>query len=386
MGNLFCDAYGAGVVLGENCISTSIWVKLLTSPSCRHRFTAAFVAALLLNNLHCPHRILQQYVQTLTKYEIKEEQLYDTARPSFTIDGLSLHEFTTVYENTKHSEFIILLRIESYSNCLSDLIIRSAVHETLIRSLIGLESPIVFGKGYMDLVRYGMGRFLDAHMSQIVIDDHLMIVAAAMWYQQLGLSKSVSTILQYDTFTELCQQSAPRPYHSAAYLALCFAQMFSSGKEKLNAIFRPMGAKLRWWYQPAELVVFGKSSDGSVSHTILDKSCLDADAAPLAFVANSIEEMVSWLQHDRRRAFCICPPNSGIDLLFAIRLSNKRFAWVFLRVLGAASAETPSVETVTTALELLDPKTKVSLHVTYSIATTLMYCPRIPMPANLTKP
>ncbi|KAF7296593.1 hypothetical protein HMN09_01066800 [Mycena chlorophos] len=50
--------------------------------------------------------------------------------------------------------------------------------------------------------------------------------------------------------------------------------------------------------------------------------------------AGSVEEVVTWMEHEAGTAFCLLPSTANADLLFVVKLADESFVWVVLKALA----------------------------------------------------
>jgi hypothetical protein len=105
-----------------------------------------------------------------------------------------------------------------------------------------------------------------------------------------------------------------------------------------------------WAKQSAQLARFHRNESLEIEHSIGPST--DA-SSPLATGTSSLEETISWLDHQYGTSFCL-PSSSNPNLLFALQLTDKSFIWVALRALPS-DEPIPDLE-LKTALSGLEPK------------------------------
>lgn len=113
-----------------------------------------------------------------------------------------------------------------------------------------------------------------------------------------------------------------QPGHSLArYLAHAIRD-----KHTLSFVFH-FEKDTPWADNPAEIVVVYRESDSQIDISPLSTS----PPGSLAFSAESIYDVFSWLNFEHRAAFCLCPADCNANVIFVLRCSGK-LLWIMLRV------------------------------------------------------
>ncbi|KAJ7211017.1 hypothetical protein C8J57DRAFT_1733490 [Mycena rebaudengoi] len=262
-----------------------------------HRFTAALIGELLAN-FQNPHTLLNNYIKTLSGFQPTDGQEYVRAE---------INTGRKMIFNT--FDFSLL---DSDSSCAlptPHAATRIVVQEVLYNYLTTNEHPPVFNKEHITAVSLDHGRFVDGNMSQIVINEPIVLAGAAVW---LNLPpKSTLYPVPYGATLRHYPPSSPKMF--AKCLAFYFVHAFKA-KPKLSDVFTFTDATnpvSSWAKQSAELVELHPS---------------DEEPAPAE----------RYLEHNDRTTFCI-PALGNPDLLFALKLADGSFVWVIVQATPSTS-------------------------------------------------
>jgi hypothetical protein len=224
------------------------------------------------------------------------------------------------------------------------------------------------------VVRKGLGRYADANMGEVVIDDTLMLSAAAFGLanaeQKMSGWSSTGPVITPNYLGSLLRVESSRPFKAGSILAWVFSSAFKDSNPQPRT-FLSFHKQPDWAGRASELVIIRKTPSGHIQEKVLSEQDVQPSSSPIAYRAHSQDDLISWLKHEKHGAFCICPDECSADLVFALRLHGQRgqgnkLAWVFIRSIGFDEAgEQPSQEQVSTELE------KLSLGSLFSVSRTV---------------
>ncbi|KAJ6536553.1 hypothetical protein DFH09DRAFT_1178826 [Mycena vulgaris] len=280
----------------------------------RHRFTAAFIDVLLSEGFKTPHTRFDAYINEHTGFrpqdalENAEEENHDRKKSwQITVNGIAMSNLST---DDKYRFLEILLRY-------------MATHQV---------SPPV-GPEQIHLVNEGYAVSIDNDLTRITVDEPLVLITAA---QELlppprppPETLSPGYVNEYpETFVASLRLNAPRTPQALSHCLVFYLTRVFSEPRPLAAIFDFPHKVPAWAKQSAQLVKFHRDESLEVGHSVV----LHDDSSPLATSAVSLEDTVSWLEHQHGTAFCL-PSSSSSDLLFALKLANGSFIWVALKAI-----------------------------------------------------
>jgi hypothetical protein len=200
------------------------------------------------------------------------------------------------------------------------------------------QHPPSFGSDWIDLVSFGMGRFLDEHMQDIAVNEPLMLCAALRWWFSDDsfniLSDFKTSITQHlATAGEQPTNESPLPsartFNAAYSLVWYFANAFIKNR-KAHYVFDFAKPEPEWAKSGSRLVLLRRSAQGRIHQRVLNESDLLPDSPPLACRAESQQDVLAFLRIEKDAAFCICSGHCHADLIFAMKLANQKLIWVFL--------------------------------------------------------
>ncbi|KAK0464793.1 uncharacterized protein EV420DRAFT_1638358 [Desarmillaria tabescens] len=294
----------------------------------RHRFTASVISQLLATDFQSPHRLLDFLVWLSTGYEPRDGEAYSRAEES--------RDFERRYLPMKMPD------PKHYPS------VKAAVHDALIHCLVTLDHRLVFGIDRVDAVSRGVGRFIDANMEQIVIDEPLCLVTCAQWFADKKRSLTdIDFYLSADT-------SYQCPLSAACFVALCLAHVFSQPRAVADVLSFP-GTRPDWANQTASLVDFASTNSGE---EIGISKYTSGTSRRLASVAETQADTLAWLKDEHRSVFCIHSASStSPTLLFSLKLADESLLWLFLHVhLDGKTEELVPEAELQDMLEALQPE------------------------------
>ncbi|KAJ7148835.1 hypothetical protein C8R46DRAFT_850606, partial [Mycena filopes] len=200
----------------------------------RYRFTDALLATIVRDGFRSPHTLFAAYIEAGTDY-----------RPQSNL------EFVHMEDAKEHAD----IRITAI-DCTS-LESRSSVYTSSARTLrdILLHYSITgrhsqpFPVAHIQLVDLAFGRFLDDYMSQIVVDEPIMLVIVARW-----LFKNPATEPPRNSLLDILDFSSPAtPEAFLASLVIHLTHAFSKGHQISKVFSFPQSAPV-WAKQKARVV------------------------------------------------------------------------------------------------------------------------------------
>ncbi|KAJ6464653.1 hypothetical protein C8R47DRAFT_1224722 [Mycena vitilis] len=270
----------------------------------RYRLTDTLLATLARDGFRSPHTLLNDYVEVATGY-----------RPQNNLEFVET-------ENGERAE----IRIPKVDCKVLEYpalrLSATTLRDVLVHYSATGKHPPPFSVDHIQLIDRAFGRFIDDQMSQIVIDEPVMLVAVAQWFCNSAAHSPE------DSFWDIIQLYPP----TSSLTLLCalvihIAHAFSQGHLVYKVFSFPHSAAPAWAKQKAEVVALHRLTDGQIAHKAADSS-----AGFLAMVSDSLEDTISWLApQDDAILPPFCLPRSGNpDLICVLRLADGRFARVVL--------------------------------------------------------
>ncbi|KAJ7746506.1 hypothetical protein DFH07DRAFT_942681 [Mycena maculata] len=272
----------------------------------RHRFTSSFVTQLLMNGFLPADAVLDDYFKTLAHIPPA-----DSDTDIYWID--SLVKVITL-GNYSPLDFSILGK---------DRTTKETIRQVLFHYLMTNNHPKLLGAKSIELVSQGLGRFGDAEMNEVLVDEPLILSGAANLL--LGCS-------EYDdnsSYHSALLRDPPKDKLLAKCVAYYLAHTFDETR-RLCDIFTFPGSCPKWARQNASLVAIHSTDAGM---TVSSPETFPT----LATITDSMADTISWLQHQEPTPFCIPSNKSSPDLIFVLKMADGTFVWVFLR--AAVSAD-----------------------------------------------
>ncbi|KAG6901195.1 hypothetical protein C0995_015509 [Termitomyces sp. Mi166 len=171
-------------------------------------------------------------------------------------------------------------------------------------------------------------------MRVISLDQPGPIVAAGMWLSDdSGWREDPRSLTSFRDFCSYFHDRWPDGdiYNATSYIAFYLAHVFTTGRMLDDVFTIPfLPTCIVDTSQFASLIMLQKDQEGIVRELVLEPTFLLPDAPPLGFVASTIEDVFSWLNHERSCAFCLCPSGCGAELIFVLKY-DKQYFWVLLR-------------------------------------------------------
>ncbi|KAJ6521345.1 hypothetical protein DFH09DRAFT_1425033 [Mycena vulgaris] len=296
----------------------------------RHRFTAAFVDVLLSEGFKTPHTRFDAYVNDYTGFRPQDalEQVEEEQRKAGTLRRRAVHGIPTSRLSTGQ-----------WPSRLDTIVTHSKTDdkyrflEILLKYMATHQASPPYGPEQIHLVNEGYAVSIDNDLTRITVDEPLVLITAA---QELlppprppPETLSPGYVNEYpETFVASLRLNAPRTPQALSHCLVFYLTRVFSEPRPLAAIFDFPHKVPAWAKQSAQLVKFHRDESLEVGHSVV----LHDDSSPLATSAVSLEDTVSWLEHQHGTAFCL-PSSSSSDLLFALKLANGSFIWVALKAI-----------------------------------------------------
>ncbi|KAF9012838.1 hypothetical protein BDZ89DRAFT_995593 [Hymenopellis radicata] len=299
------------VALGRSAAGLALGRRMERWLRGRHRLTASFITELLEQGFRTPHLYLNKYVSSFIGCLPQDErEFYESGEVEV---GSPYH--TSVLPANPNPVII------------------SSMHDALLKCLVTGETDIVFGSERIRLVNEVVGRFVDADMEQITIDEPLMLIAAAQWFKKKAISISSLSYYRRPEFRPFRNisdatyfivlgilRTFTRPRLLVDLLSFARVPAWAHQKVQLITLHRLSGKKLKWSYQSYKAGAFTQ----------------------LAYVADSLQDTVRWFNNLGRDGFPSCcihdSPTSPV-VFFPVQLEDNTAMWITLRVSVDVSAD-----------------------------------------------
>ncbi|KAJ7098654.1 hypothetical protein B0H15DRAFT_771997 [Mycena belliarum] len=267
----------------------------------RYRITDALLKALLIDDFITPHRLLNDYIETVT-----------THRPTDFVD-----------DERRISSIAVGVYLSipmTFLMSLSAPVLRSTVQHVLLHYLATGRHPSPFSEDLTPLVSAGFGHFITSDLSHVVMDEPMFLIRAAKW-----LCDPVESGLDspHTCFTVLQNHRVDATSRSlACFVAFYLARVLEHGQH-LSTVFSFPVDKEAWANETAELSTF----DGKTVSAVDPQTFTIASPSTLAGVE-------SWLDDGKGDAFCLTD-DVDPELIFSLKLEKSGFLRVILHSIVA---------------------------------------------------
>ncbi|KAI4522331.1 hypothetical protein K523DRAFT_270706 [Schizophyllum commune Tattone D] len=266
----------------------------------RHRFTAAFIACLLMTQFEQPHELLDAYIAA-------NMRVHPIDRPADTDNVLNRTSRELVQGFNSFTGQSLTHNAQSYFSA----------HYAMHQILLG-HSSVIFRENCFPLAAHGLACFTDAAGTEVrVYEPTVLCPLLQPNFYESGV---------VDGFFPNAMGAKLRkvPTHNSIRLALAslFLHAFKDGPRPLTDLFLFPVATPDWVTQTARLV--------HVSHRMTRYQSSYAAAKPEDVW---ITDSPSWLQFQRKEPFCDASKFSAADLLFVLRLENDKCLHVAVAVM-----------------------------------------------------
>ncbi|KAJ7180965.1 hypothetical protein C8R46DRAFT_940916 [Mycena filopes] len=275
----------------------------------RYRFTDALLATLARDGFRSPHTLFAAYIEAGTDY-----------RPQ------SNREFVRMEDAKEHADIRITaidckpLESPVYTSSACTL------RDILLHYSITGRHLQPFPVAHIQLVDLAFGRFLDDDMSQIVVDEPIMLVVAARWFY-----KNPSVEPPRDSLLDILAFSPPATPHAfLASLVIYLTHALSKGHQLSKIFSFPHSAVPVWAKQKARVVkLYRVEESNQVRPIAVDFSSEVSEV--LASTSKTSDDLISWLDpNSDSPPFCF-PRLDGTNLICVLQLADGTFVRIVLR-------------------------------------------------------
>ncbi|KAJ7159582.1 hypothetical protein C8R46DRAFT_371984 [Mycena filopes] len=275
----------------------------------RHRFTAALVDELLKSNFQSPHRLLDQYLRSLTGFTPTDGQDMTIEEPVVNFGALDIGSLS--FSRLGHP---------------AQVEFKSLIQDVLYHYLtVGHHPPTFTAEKTLSLVSLDWGRFTDEAMAHVRVDEPIMLAGAAVWMNRAPPWEN-GRKPPHNYLTTLRRDPSGSSKTFAKCLAFYFSRVFEPAP-RLCDIFSFTTPVSNWAKQTAELVELHVADDGRTRYSVVSGSDF---LGRLATSAHGLDEVIAWMEHAHRTPFCV-PASANPDLIFALRLADASFVWVIVQ-------------------------------------------------------
>ncbi|ESK90360.1 hypothetical protein Moror_13733 [Moniliophthora roreri MCA 2997] len=264
----------------------------------RHRTTAAFLVSLLENNFQNVHSLLNMFVEDFSEYKPRDYEQsppHDNWKNRTRFDGLSFRALASGSHPLK-----------------------AMMHYALMHSLCLLKGPSDFTAAHIALVSQGFGRFIDGDMAMIAVDEPLVLVATAVWF-----NTEPRSAMDFDMFRGEVAGPNMMEAHPFYYAAVCLTYLTQT-ERRVSELFSILSSSTPWAEEQCVLV--------SRIDALPDARFRYSEGSQKALVtpSKSPADLIEWLKAPSTSTpFCL----HGKVLIFALKLTDNSSFWVFLHLL-----------------------------------------------------
>ncbi|KAI5891718.1 uncharacterized protein SCHCODRAFT_02629875 [Schizophyllum commune H4-8] len=267
----------------------------------RHRFTAAFIACLLMTQFQQPHELLDAYIAA----NLRVHPIDRTANSGHGLSNRASREL--VKEFNYFTGQSLLYDAQSYFSA------HYAIHQILLG-----HTPVALTENCFPLAAHGLAYFTDATGTEVRVHEPTVLCPLLQPnFYESGVVNGFFPDVMGARLREV-------PTHNSIRLALAslFLHAFKDGPRPLTDLFLFPVATPDWVAQTADLVCVTRCT------TRCRSSYSEAKPEDVW-----ITDSPSWLQHQREEPFCDASKFSGADLLFVLRLKNQKCLHVAVAVM-----------------------------------------------------
>ncbi|KAJ3773207.1 hypothetical protein FB446DRAFT_844988 [Lentinula raphanica] len=270
----------------------------------RHRATAAFLETLVETGFQSPHSRLNWYIHMFTGFWPSESARYIQAEPEL--------EFLPELDG------IPVSHLERSPELCANL------HHLLLQHLIADYhfNPSPFRE--IAWVTSAFGHFIDNTMSNIAVDEPLMLVAVAQW-----LSEQNSLAPNFDRFMALRSSADNHLLYGMDYVIFALALCFNSTPKLSSILSFATRTPPHWAAQQAHLVALRKKGD---SVTAVPVQYSPEIPSQLVFCTSLSSDVLGWLEDSKGVPFCLHATASMATLYFILELHNHMQICVALQL------------------------------------------------------
>ncbi|KAL1729155.1 hypothetical protein EV714DRAFT_285144 [Schizophyllum commune] len=267
----------------------------------RHRFTAAFIACLLMTRFQQPHELLDAYIAA-------NMRVHPIDRPAD--DGHALSSRTS-------RELVEGFNSYTGQSLTHDLRSYFSAHYAMHHILLG-HTPVTLTENCFPLVAHGLACFSVPTGTEVRVYEPTVL--CPLLQPNFYESRVVDGFFPDVMGSKL--REAPTHNSIGVALASLFLHAFKDGPRPLTDLFLFPVATPDWVSQTAELVCVTR-------RTTRCRSSYAAAKPEDVWITDS----PSWLQHQRAEPFCDASKFSGANLLFVLRLKNQKCLHVAVAVM-----------------------------------------------------
>ncbi|KAL1672042.1 hypothetical protein EV122DRAFT_295146 [Schizophyllum commune] len=285
----------------SSSVGTSLIARMWSWLRGRHRFTAAFIACLLMTQFEQPHELLNAYIVA----NLRVNPIDKPARAGTTTLKKASRDLVSGF--TYFTGESLLYDARSYFSA----------HYAIHRILLGYTSATLTDNCF-PLVAHGLACFIDGTGKEVrVYEPTVLCPLLQPVFHESGVVDGFLADVMAARLRE-----APTRNSMLLALASLFLHAFKDGPRPLTDLFLFPVATPDWVTQTAQLVRLGRRT------TQYQSSYATAKSEDVW-----ITDSPSWLQHQREEPFCDASGFSAADLLFVLRLNNHKCLHVAVAVI-----------------------------------------------------
>ncbi|ESK90312.1 hypothetical protein Moror_13741 [Moniliophthora roreri MCA 2997] len=263
----------------------------------RHRTTASFLISLLENNFQNTHFLLNKYIRDFTKYHPHDHEEPPALKGEQSMTQFSGLDFRSIAPQSS--------------------LLKTMLHYALMHSLCLLKGPSDLTATHISLVSQAFGRFVDGDLTIVAIDEPLVLVATAVWF-----NTGPQSAMDFDAFQAEVIGLDMMEAHPFYYAAVWLTYLTQTERRVSELLSFPSSPP--WAEEQCVLV--------SRTDAIPDARFHYSEGGQKALVipSRSSADLVAWLKAPSTSTpFCL----HGRVLIFALKLADNSSFWVFLHLL-----------------------------------------------------
>ncbi|KAF7296608.1 hypothetical protein HMN09_01068500 [Mycena chlorophos] len=266
----------------------------------RHRFTAKWMEVFLSEGLTHPHSRFDDFIFQSLNFRPVDAVEFSSSEPTPPARWDGSFFSVSASEMTEEDKYLFL--------------------SVLLRYMATHSAPEPLALEHIQLVFRGLARFADTDFSAIVLDEpQSLLKVAGKLFPYPRKAKPGEPKERPATFYKTLLRNPPQTAESLAHSLVFYLSQMNARS---------------WAKQPAELIRFCRSEPGGDAlWTPVGANDFES-FRPLATQATSVDDTLSWMEHNDGTAFCLPPSSSNVNLLFALRLADEKFVWVALKALA----------------------------------------------------
>ncbi|KAK7050008.1 hypothetical protein VNI00_005439 [Paramarasmius palmivorus] len=239
---------------------------------------------------------------------------------------------------------------------------RADIHYSLLHALCFAQCLTGSLCDNVNLVANGYGRFTDANMSTIAIDEIPTIGRAAYWfdatdsYTHCDRGEARRSLTDIDYFVQKIFPDIKGPqkdHHITCHIATCLAVLFERPIRMWDLLSFPLPTP-RWAGQSSALVTRQQTS--KIMLHITPFRFTQRTHRALVTRSRNLSDLAAWLEgSEESTPFVLHSTDSGEVLMFCLQMEGTELFWVFLKVATHASGEEMSPSDLAQCYESMDP-------------------------------